>query len=84
VSEDEKVVVEVKSYKLGNGTTKKAGYATTRKWRLIGACFYLGKAEKAVTRILALTNEELYTQFRKDMDGLLNPNIEIRYFPLKI
>jgi hypothetical protein len=83
VSDDEKIVVEVKSYKLGNNTTQKAGYTTTRKWRLIGACFYLGKVEKAAKRILALTDKELFTQFKNDMDGLLNSNIEIRYVPCK-
>jgi len=82
VSDDEKIIVEVKSFKLGNEKTKKRGYTTTRKWRLIGACFYLGKVKKAKKRILALTDRELFKQFRDDMDGLLN-NIEIRYVPLK-
>jgi len=83
VSNDEKIVVEVKSFKLGNQTTGKAGYSTTRKSRLINACFYLGKVEKAGKRILALTDEELFTQFKNDMDGLLSANIEIRYVPFK-
>ena len=83
VSNDEKFVVEVKSYKFGNQTTGKSGYSTTRKWRLISACFYLGKMKKATKRILALTDKELFTQFKNDMDGLLSANIEIRYVPLK-
>ena len=84
VSEDKKIVVEVKSYKLGNETTKKAGYTTTRKWRLIGACFYLSKVKSATNRILALTNKELYSQFIKDIDGLIDPKkIEIKYIPFR-
>ena len=83
VSDDEKIVVEVKSFKLGNKTTKKAGYTTTRKARLICACFYLGKVENAAKRILALTDKELFNQFKNDMDGLLSANIEIRYIPFK-
>ncbi len=82
VSKDKKNVVEVKSYKLGNETTKKAGYTTTRKWRLIGACFYLSKVKGATNRILALTNKELYSQFIKDIDGLVDPKkIEVRHIP---
>jgi len=55
VSKDKKNVVEVKSYKLGNETTKKAGYTTTRKWRLIGACFYLRTCQEITcpSRILS-------------------------------
>ncbi len=85
VSDDEKIVVEVKNCKFfDNKTTKKAGYTTTRKWRLIGACFYLSKVKKATNRILVLTNEELFSQFNKDMDGLLNSNVEIRHILLKV
>jgi len=73
VSEDKKNVVEVKSYKLGNETTKKAGYTTTRKWRLIGACFFLSKVKRATNQILALTNKARYSQFIKDIDGLIDP-----------
>jgi len=84
VSEDKKIVVEVKSYKLENETTKKAGYTTTRKWRLIGACFFLSKVKRATNRILALTNKERYSQFIKDIDGLIDPKkVEIRYIPYR-
>ena len=81
VSSDGKLVIEVKSYKLGNETTKKAGYSTTRKSRLISACFYLSKVKKATTRFLVLTNKELHSQFIKDMDGLLDAKIEIICLP---
>ena len=80
VSDDNKIVVEVKSYKLGNVSTKKAGYTTTRKWRLIGACVYLEKV-KAKERILALTNKELHEQFMKDAQALF-PTVAIRYFKI--
>jgi hypothetical protein len=83
VSDDNKIVVEIKSYKFDNKTTKKAGYATTRKWRLIGAYFYLSKVKKATKRILVLTNKELFSEFNKDMDGLLNSNVEIRHIPFE-
>jgi hypothetical protein len=63
VSDDNKIVVEVKSYKFGNKTTKKSGYTTTRKWRLIGACFYLSKVKNATSRILVLTNKDLFSEF---------------------
>jgi len=84
VSDDGQIVVEVKSYKFDNKATKKAGYTTTRKWRLIGACFYLSKVKKATNRILVLTNKELYSQFNKDMDGLLYSNVEIRHVPIRV
>lgn len=81
VSTDGEVVIEVKSYKLGNETTKKSGYTTTRKQRLITACTYLDKAS-AKTKILVLTNKNLYKQFKEDMDqeGLF-PTITLRYVP---
>lgn len=89
VSEDSSIIVEVKSYKYGNNTTKSAGYTSTRKWRLIGACFYLEKAKpknrktKIKKRILALTNKKLHDIFSHDMDGLIDTKkIEIRYFPI--
>lgn len=78
VSEDEKIVAEVKSSKLGNEKTRKAGYSTTRKWRLLGDCFYLEKCD-AKKKILALTDRELFEQFSKEMDGLL-PSIDIEFF----
>jgi hypothetical protein len=83
ISEDNKIVVEVKSYKLDNKTTKKTGYTTTRKWRLIGACFYLSKVKNATSRILVLTNKDLFSEFKKDMNGLLNSNVEIRHIPFE-
>jgi hypothetical protein len=73
-------VAEVKSYKLGNASTKKAGYITTRKWRLMGACVYLEKVN-AKERILALTNKELCEQFKKDAQALF-PKVRIRYFKI--
>lgn len=80
VSGDGKIVVEVKSSKLGNNTTGKSGYDTTRKARLIMAYWYLEKV-KAEKRILVLTNKELFNQFKKDMDGM-DQKIEIRYVPI--
>ena len=81
VSEDSKIVVEVKNSKLGNRTTQRSGYTTTRKWRLLGDCFYLSREKGAKKRILVLTNKELYKQFSTDMDGLLK-DVEIRYVPV--
>jgi Holliday junction resolvase-like predicted endonuclease len=87
VSEDGSIIVEVKSYKYGNNTTKSAGYTSTRKWRLIGACFYLNKAKpknrktKIKKRILVLTNKKLHDIFTHDMDGLIDKRkIEIKFF----
>ena len=89
VSEDGTIIVEVKSYKFGNTTTKSAGYTSTRKSRLIGACFYLERAKpknktvKIIKRILALTNKKLHGIFRDDMDGLIDKRrIDIRCFPV--
>jgi len=76
VSEDKKIIGEVKSYKLSNETTGKAGYTTTRKARLLAALFYLDKV-KAQTKFLVLTNKELFKEFMKDMEGLLRPGIQI-------
>ncbi len=82
VTDDGQVVIEVKSYKLGNETTKKAGYSTTRKQRLVTACVYLDNIN-AKRKILALTNKELHEQFRHDMtgDGLFT-SVEILYVPI--
>ena len=77
VSEDGKIVVEVKDYNF-----KKKSYATTRKWRILGDCFYMGKVRSAKKRIMVLTNKNLYKQFLADMDGLLK-NVEIRYVPVR-
>ncbi len=74
VSEDKKVIGEVKSYKFSNETTGKAGYTTTRKARLLAALFYLEKV-KAQTKLLALTNNELFEAFSKDVEGLTDIKI---------
>jgi hypothetical protein len=77
--DDEKELVgEIKCYKLGNSTTGKSGYTTTRIARLLMACFYL-KRLKARRKLLVLSNKELYEQFRRGMDGLLDKQIEIKY-----
>lgn len=82
VSDDRHVVIEVKSFKFDNETTKKSGYASTRKPRLIAACAYLDKVD-AKRKILVLTDKELYEQFKRDMDGDdLFPKVEIRYVPV--
>ena len=80
VSDDRHIVAEVKSYKLGNVSTKKAGYTTTRKWRLMGACVYLEKVN-AKEKVLALTNKELCEQFKKDAQALF-PKVKIRHFKI--
>lgn len=84
VSESGNIVVEVKSCKFKNETTGKAGYTTTRKWRLIGACFYLEKV-KAKTKILALTDKDLCKKFKEDMKGLIDfKKIQIEHFPCRL
>ena len=83
VSTNGKIVVEVKSCKFKNKRTQKSEYNSTRKWRILGDCFYLSKAKGAKKRLMVLTNKELYTQFKNDMDGLLDPKIEIRYIPIR-
>ena len=83
VSIDGKIVVEVKSCKFKNKRTQKSGYTTTRKWRILGDCFYLTRAKGVKRRLMVLTNKEIYTQFKNDMDGLLDPKIEIRYIPIR-
>jgi hypothetical protein len=82
VSEKEGIFIEVKDYKFDNPSTGKAGYSSTRKHRLIGACFYLEKVKKAKKRILVLTDKRLCEQFKKDMQGLLS-KVEIRHIPVK-
>ena len=73
---------EVKSYKFGNRRTGESGYTTTRKARLLMACFYLEKIE-AKTKLLVLTNKKLCDRFKNDFNGLLSSNIIIRYVPIK-
>ncbi|MBI1819254.1 MAG: hypothetical protein HYR81_02860 [Nitrospirae bacterium] len=77
VSTNNKIIVMVKSSILGNNRTKKSGYASTRKARLIEDLFYLEKipGEK---KILALTNRDLFTQFTNDMSGI-GMGVEIIY-----
>ncbi|MBI5875576.1 MAG: hypothetical protein HZB81_07020 [Deltaproteobacteria bacterium] len=83
VSNDGKIVVEVKDFKFDNETTGKSGYSSTRKHRLISACCYLAKVH-AEKKMLALTNQEICEQFKKDMDmEQLHPEIEIIYVPMK-
>jgi hypothetical protein len=74
------VIVEVKSYKFGNPSTKKSGYTMTRKWRLMGACVYLEKVN-AKRRILALTDKGLCSQFKKDAQSLFR-TVDIRLFKI--
>jgi len=81
VSEDKEIVGEVKSGKLGNESTKEAGYSSTRKFRLIGDIFYLERT-KASHKLLILTDKDLFDKFRKDMDGLLTTDIEIIHLPI--
>jgi hypothetical protein len=76
VSNDEGIIGEIKSSKFSNETTGKAGYTTTRKARLIEALFYLSRV-KAHTKLLILTDKDLFEQFKKDMDGLLSADIKI-------
>ncbi len=78
VSMDKKIVAEVKNYKF-----EKRAYNSTRKWRILGDCFYLGKTRGFKRRLMVLTNKKLYTQFKSDMEGLLDPKIEIRYIRIK-
>jgi len=82
VSDDRSIVGEVKSYKFGNRRTGKSGYTTTRKARLIMACFYLEKIP-ANTKLLVLTNKKLCDEFKYDLNGLLGSNIIIMYIPIK-
>lgn len=82
VSDDNQLVIEVKSYKFGNETTKKAGYTSTRKARLITACAYLDNVP-AKRKMLVLTNAELHKQFKIDMVKIgMFPEVEIRYVPI--
>lgn len=82
VSKGKKIIGEIKSYKFSNETTGKAGYTTTRKARLLATLFYLNKVE-AQTKLLVLTNKELFEAFKKDMEGLLTPNIKIIHVDVK-
>ncbi|MCC6503683.1 MAG: hypothetical protein IT362_11195 [Deltaproteobacteria bacterium] len=79
VSTDRQVVIEVKSYIHRNDRAKKNGYVTTRKHRLMSACTYL-RAVDCKRKILALTDTQLYMQFKMDMDmeGQF-PDIEIMF-----
>lgn len=78
VSPDEALVGEIKSYKFANKTTGKAGYNTTRKARLLAACFYLEKVN-ARTKLLILTNKKLYDVFMSSEGCLIHKSIEIKY-----
>ncbi len=82
VSRDRETLVgEVKSYKFDNETTGKAGYTTTRKARLLEACFYLERVQ-AKRRVLILTDKRLYEQFTDDTHGLLDKSIEVIHIPV--
>ena len=70
VSSDRKLVGEVKASKFSNKTTGKSGYSSTRRARLLEACFYLANV-KSAKKYLVLTNEDLYREFNEEMGLLL-------------
>jgi len=74
VAEDKSIIGEVKSDKY----TKKA-HSNTRLPRMLGACRYL-ELVKAKKKLFILTNKEMYEVIKHDLDGLINPDIEIIYF----
>lgn len=76
VSPDQKIVGEIKSYKY----TKKA-QANTRLPRVMMDCWYLSLV-KAEIKLLVLTDEKFYEEFKKDSDGLLPPSIKVCYCPV--
>jgi hypothetical protein len=72
VSEDGKIVVQVKSSK----PQKRGKKPSTNITRCYGDCYLLEKVV-AWKKILALTNREFYDIFKKDSEGLLS-DVEVR------
>ena len=73
---DRQIIGEVKSYKY----TPKA-QANTRFPRVMLDCWFLSLV-KAEIKLLVLTDEKFYVEFKKDSDGLLPPSIKICHCPV--
>lgn len=81
VSDDETIIVEVKS---GKGKVGKKGF-----WNNAGVsacfqdCYFLTKT-RAKSKILALTDWKMYEHFKKESDGVIKKDgIDVRYFGRK-
>ena len=77
VSEDENIVIEVKSGKgiVGEGNRNSAGISTC-----FHDCYLLSKIS-AKRKILALTDKNMFEIFKKESDGVIE-GIEILYFEM--
>lgn len=73
VSEDKSIVGEIKSDKY----TEKA-HRSTRLPRMLMACRYL-ELVKAKKKLFVLSNKEMYEVLKRDLDGLISPEIQIIY-----
>lgn len=73
VSEDKSIVGEVKSDKY----TERA-HRTTRLPRMLMACRYL-ELVKAKKKLLVLSDKKMYEVLKRDLDGLISPEIQIIY-----
>ena len=73
VSKDKSIVGEVKSDKY----TERA-HRSTRLPRMLMACRYL-ELVRAKKKLLVLSNKEMYEVLKRDLDGLISPQIQIIY-----
>ncbi|HEX8889523.1 MAG TPA: hypothetical protein VF779_10120 [Pyrinomonadaceae bacterium] len=79
VSPDKEMVFEVKSNQVKPSEKYPAGrYFSSIKWVLVGDVYYLSRI-RAKTKLLVLTDKNLYEIFCRDMDGILPEDITIIY-----
>lgn len=83
VSPNQNIIGEIKSYKFKNKNTKKSGYNTTRKPRLLADAFYLERV-RAKKKLLVLTNAALYNEFNQAFGRILKKvKIDLHLVPIK-
>lgn len=79
VSLDRSIVFEVKSNQLKPSEKKRNGrYFNAIKWALLGDVYMLTRVQ-ARTKLLVLTDWNLFEVWRKDIDGILPDDISIIY-----
>jgi hypothetical protein len=79
VSSDRSIVFEVKSNQVKPSEKYPNGrYFSAIKWVLVGDVYFLSRIH-AKTKLLVLTDRNLFEIFSKDMDGVLPENISVIY-----
>jgi hypothetical protein len=79
VSRDRSIIFEVKSNQLKPSEKNRNGrYFSAIKWALLGDVYMLSRIQ-ARTKLLVLTDKNLFEICSKDLDGILPENIFIIY-----